>query len=156
MRPQGILILPQWFLFILLLFSTSSRAKMVHKVPRLDPLPPKFLRDPSKTIASSSSVSLKDFQTKYYQQTLDHFNYGLQSYATFKQKYVTNSKYWGGANSSSPILAYLGAESPLSDDHPLSIGSLTDNASRFKALLVYMEVLSIHSSTFYPIEHLGK
>ena len=38
-----------------------------------------------------------------------------------------------------PILAYLGEESSLDDDHG-GIGWLTDNAHRFKALEVYIEV----------------
>ena len=50
-----------------------------------------------------------------------------------------NFKYWGGANASAPIFAYLGAEEDL--DYDLSgLGFLTDNAHRFKALLVYIEV----------------
>ncbi|KAK4358643.1 hypothetical protein RND71_020872 [Anisodus tanguticus] len=53
-------------------------------------------------------------------------------------KYIINSKYWGGSNSSSPIFAYLGAEAPIDGDI-LGIGFLTDFAPRFKALLVYME-----------------
>ncbi|KAH0716353.1 hypothetical protein KY284_009258 [Solanum tuberosum] len=50
----------------------------------------------------------------------------------------TSSSYWGGSNSSSPIFAYLGAESSIDGD-PLGIGFLTDFAPQFKALLVYME-----------------
>ncbi|KAL2507471.1 Serine carboxypeptidase S28 family protein [Forsythia ovata] len=79
-----------------------------------------------------------DLKTYFYKQTLDHFNYGPQSYATFKQKYVINFKYWGGANSSSPIFAYLGAESPLADDLQ-NLGFLSANAPHFKALQVYIE-----------------
>ncbi|XP_031104382.1 lysosomal Pro-X carboxypeptidase-like [Ipomoea triloba] len=80
----------------------------------------------------------KQFKTYYYNQTLDHFNYGPQSYATFKHRYIVNSNFWGGAQSNSPIFAWLGAESSIDSD-PLGIGFLTDNAPRFKALLVYIE-----------------
>ncbi|CAI9104935.1 OLC1v1003727C2 [Oldenlandia corymbosa var. corymbosa] len=106
---------------------------MLQKTTRLSPLHPN-----RKAKILSSVGSGNDFETKYYEQTLDHFNYQPQSYATFTQKYVINSKYWGGANSSSPILAYLGAESSLGNDFSY-IGSLSDNAPRFKALLVYIE-----------------
>jgi hypothetical protein len=50
-----------------------------------------------------------------------------------------NFKYWGGANSSAPILVYLGPEEPL-DGMPESEGFMNDNATSFKALLVYIEV----------------
>lgn len=50
-----------------------------------------------------------------------------------------NFKHWGGAKSSAPIFAYLGAESPLDDDLN-TVGFLIDNAPRFKALLIYIEV----------------
>nr|GLL34012.1 lysosomal Pro-X carboxypeptidase-like [Ipomoea trifida] len=49
-------------------------------------------------------------------QTLDHFNYAPQSYATFSQKYVVNSQYWGGAQSNFPIFAYLGPEVAIDND----------------------------------------
>ncbi|KAG7950663.1 hypothetical protein I3843_13G126900 [Carya illinoinensis] len=63
-----------------------------------------------------------------------------ESYSTFQQRYVTNSKYWDGANRSAPILAYVGPEAPLSESIIMSsVGFLADNAAEFKALLVYLE-----------------
>ncbi|KAG6570832.1 Lysosomal Pro-X carboxypeptidase, partial [Cucurbita argyrosperma subsp. sororia] len=79
-----------------------------------------------------------DFKTFYYKQTLDHFSYRPESYGTFPQRYIINFKYWGGANSSAPILAYLGAEAPI-DSAMNGIGFMTDNAIKFNALLVYIE-----------------
>ncbi|GLT51282.1 hypothetical protein SLA2020_247020 [Shorea laevis] len=84
------------------------------------------------------ATASQDFRFFFYSQRLDHFNYKPESCSTFQQRYVINSKYWGGANSSAPIFAFLGEETDL--DYDLSIiGFLTDNASRFKALLVYIE-----------------
>lgn len=80
-----------------------------------------------------------DFITSFYNQTLDHFSYCPESYTIFKQRYVINSKHWGGANSSAPIFAYLGEESSISSDIPI-IGFLYENAPRFNALLLYIEV----------------
>ncbi|XP_059643915.1 uncharacterized protein LOC132285736 [Cornus florida] len=80
----------------------------------------------------------EDFETFFYDQTLDHFNYRPESYATFKQKYVINSQHWGGAKERAPIFVYFGAEAPLDGDIP-AIGFLTDNAPHFKALLIYIE-----------------
>nr|GMD79638.1 lysosomal Pro-X carboxypeptidase-like [Ipomoea batatas] len=73
---------------------------------------------------------------------MDHFNYRPQSYATFKQRYIVSSKYWGSAQSNSPIFAWLGAESPINFD-PRSVGFLTDNAPVLRLLL------STHSSFNY-------
>ncbi|KAL2507473.1 Serine carboxypeptidase S28 family protein [Forsythia ovata] len=91
-------------------------------------------RDPNK-ILSASAIS-DDFITLFYTQTIDHFNYGPQSYATFQQRYVINFKYWGGSNS--PIFAYLGAEEQIDFDLQ-SIGFLSTNARHFSALQVYIE-----------------
>ncbi|XP_059314768.1 uncharacterized protein LOC132065395 [Lycium ferocissimum] len=127
----------QWFLSLLLfIFTKTSISSKPHKIPRLTPLL-KNIRHESNTFSSSSNLP-KEFETYYYAQTLDHFNYGLKSYSTFKQRYIINSKYWGGSNSSTPIFACFGAESPIDYDPP-DIGFLTDFAPRFKALLVYME-----------------
>ncbi|KAK3205856.1 hypothetical protein Dsin_019902 [Dipteronia sinensis] len=66
-----------------------------------------------------------------YTQTLDHFNYKPESYATFQQKYVFNFKYWGGPNTSSPIYVYTGAEAPIT----LQIdGFIVELASRFNVI----------------------
>ncbi|KAI3826437.1 hypothetical protein L1987_00485 [Smallanthus sonchifolius] len=79
-----------------------------------------------------------DLETFFYNQTLDHFNYKPESYATFQQRYIINSKWWGGANKNAPIFAYLGAKGPIHQD-VTGLGFLPENAQRFKALLVYLE-----------------
>jgi lysosomal Pro-X carboxypeptidase len=134
----------QWLPFLFLIFSTSVTATL-YNIPRLSPVGPTILQDP-ETVSASVNVS-DDFETFYYNQTLDHFNYRPESYSTFQQRYVINSKYWGGANSSAPILAYFGAEAPLDDDLAF-IGFLTDNAVQFKALILYIEVFMNTRSTF--------
>ncbi|XP_030522321.1 lysosomal Pro-X carboxypeptidase-like [Rhodamnia argentea] len=91
--------------------------------------------DPEHAVSASIA---NEFETFFFNQTLDHFNYRPESYATFKQRYLINSNYWAGANSSAPIFVYLGAESPI-DGATTIIGFLTDNAAQFKALLVYIE-----------------
>ncbi|KAL2507029.1 Serine carboxypeptidase S28 family protein [Forsythia ovata] len=123
-------------ILLLLLIFLKSVSGIPYKIPRLTPPIKTMSRDPNNIL--SSSLLTKDLKTYFYKQTLDHFNYGPQSYATIKQKYVINFKYWGGANSSSPIFAYLGAESPLADDLQ-SLGFLSANAPHFKALQVYIE-----------------
>ncbi|KAK7839183.1 lysosomal pro-x carboxypeptidase [Quercus suber] len=114
---------------------TFSASVFAFNMPRLGTQRRTTQHEP-QTISSTSN--LEDLKTYYYTQTLDHFNYRPDSYTTFKQRYVINSKYWGGANASAPIFTYLGAEESLDDDLPI-IGFLSDNAPRFKALQVYIE-----------------
>lgn len=122
-----------WIPF-LLLFLSSSVTSFQYRIPRLSPIGEKFLHH-SKALELPRS---NDFKTFYYKQTLDHFSYRPESYTTFPQRYIINFKYWGGANSSAPILAYLGAEAPI-DSAMNGIGFMTDNAIKFNAL-VYIEV----------------
>ncbi|XP_059429038.1 uncharacterized protein LOC132162837 [Corylus avellana] len=119
---------------IFLLFSIWVSATTSQRfLPRLG-----VRRRTSKHEPQTTSSFSSDVKTYYYTQTIDHFNYRHDSYATFQQRYVINSKYWGGADSNAPIFAYLGAEGPLDDDLG-SIGFLSDNGLRFKALQLYIE-----------------
>ncbi|OWM68944.1 hypothetical protein CDL15_Pgr025131 [Punica granatum] len=124
-------------LLSLLLFSSSASALTSHlnRIPRLRIARDSFLQDSGSAVSESV---LNESQTFFFDQTLDHFNYRPESYVTFKHKYVINFKYWGGANSSAPIFAFLGGEEPLAQDIPV-VGFLTDNAPRFKALILYIE-----------------
>ncbi|XP_042956828.1 lysosomal Pro-X carboxypeptidase-like [Carya illinoinensis] len=125
--------LPSIF-FLIISAISSTTATTLFDIPRLSPLGG-ILQDHETVLSANVS---DDFETFYYNQTLDHFNYMPESYSTFQQRYVINSKFWDGANRSAPILAYLGAEAPLDGDLRI-IGFLTDNAAEFKALLVYIE-----------------
>lgn len=131
------------FLLPLILKSVSA---VPYKIPRLTPHIRTILRNPDSNL--SSPLLSKDFKIYFYTQILDHFNYGPQSYATFKQRYIINFKYWGGGNSSSPIFAYLGAEAPLDEDLQ-SVGYLTANAPHFKALQVYIEVIYVCTIQYF-------
>lgn len=136
-----------WVPFILFILSNCVTATQ-YRIPRLSPIGRTFLHNAE---AISSSIS-DDFKTFYYNQSLDHFNYRPESYTCFPHRYIINFKYWGGANSSAPILAYLGAEGPLEGDLN-AIGFMTDNAVRFDALLVYIEVTtSMNSFSPYALE----
>ncbi|XP_030522323.1 lysosomal Pro-X carboxypeptidase-like [Rhodamnia argentea] len=124
-------------LYFIISFILSAASISGHKLytPTLSLQRKNFLRDPERAVSASVS---NDFETFFFNQTLDHFNYRPESYTTFRQRYLINSKYWGGANSSAPIFVYLGAEEPIDEDL-IGIGFLTDNAAQFKALLVYIE-----------------
>jgi lysosomal Pro-X carboxypeptidase len=127
-----------FLLQLLLLFSlttATATAKRLRTIPRLSPIGPRVWLDHPDL---GESVR-EDLETFFYNQTLDHFNYRPESYDTFLQRYLINSKYWGGANASAPILVYLGAEAPIDGDLD-AVGFLVDTAVEFNSLLVYVEV----------------
>ncbi|XP_010247711.1 PREDICTED: lysosomal Pro-X carboxypeptidase-like [Nelumbo nucifera] len=128
----------QWrsWLFLLLMTWASATATEL-KAPSLG-VKERTRRVLSLEASEPYSFSSEDFKDYFYEQTLDHFNYRPESYATFKQRYVINYKFWGGANSSAPIFVYLGEESPL-DNYIDAIGFLTDHAPKFNALVVFIE-----------------
>ncbi|KAI9196178.1 hypothetical protein LWI28_021676 [Acer negundo] len=100
------------------------------------PMSMRFHRTKSVTKTDSLVDLPPDFVAYNYTQTLDHFNYNPESYATFQQKYVLNFKYWGGPNTSSPIFVYTGAEDPITFQ---ITGFIVELASRFNGLLLYIE-----------------
>ncbi|CAI9260648.1 unnamed protein product [Lactuca saligna] len=89
-------------------------------------------------VDSESINESQEYEVYNYTQTLDHFNFNPESYTTFQQRYVVNSKYWGGPTNTSPIFLYVGAESDIMGDVEYN-GFEHVIASRFKGLLVYIE-----------------
>lgn len=120
--------------FLVITLSYYFSASHEHRTPRLRPLRGGILQKSENNQKENS----KSFTTYFYDQTLDHFNYNPQSYTTFKQRYDLNSKHWGGPRTNAPIFAFLGAEAALGR-HP-RVGFMTENAPRFRALQVYIEV----------------
>ncbi|KAK9939961.1 hypothetical protein M0R45_016640 [Rubus argutus] len=139
MRPLTFSLQSSLILIFLLFFITTSVSL---KVPRLSPTGGKFLHGDYWTQGRPSDASPafdpKHFQTFYYNQTLDHFNFRPDSFNTFQQRYLINSRHWGGSNISAPILAYLGAEEEIDVDISI-IGFLPENAIHFQALQLYIE-----------------
>ncbi|KAG6678984.1 hypothetical protein I3843_14G106500 [Carya illinoinensis] len=130
------------FLLVCSFSANISASQYYFNIPRLGTLrrsTSQLYESQTGSTTSSFSSNPEDFKTFYYNQTLDHFNYRPDCYSTFQQKYVINSKYWGGPKSNAPIFAYLGDEAPLDSDQLFSVGFLTDNALQFQALLVYIE-----------------
>ncbi|GAU48315.1 hypothetical protein TSUD_405330 [Trifolium subterraneum] len=112
-------------LFILCFFVTTTNS-----------LPISYSK--GKTIKYKNPRTLdldENLRTYFYDQILDHFDYVPESYTIFKQRYFVNFKYWGGANSSAPILVCLGDEQEMEP----YLGFMDDNAASFQALLVYIE-----------------
>lgn len=130
---QSLFLLPLLFS----LTAATATAKRLRTIPRLSPIGPRVWLDHPDQILGESVR--EDLETFFYNQTLDHFNYRPESYDTFLQRYLINSKYWGGANARAPILVYLGAEAPIDEDLD-AVGFLVDTAVEFSSLLVYLEV----------------
>ncbi|XP_057830209.2 uncharacterized protein LOC131041212 [Cryptomeria japonica] len=95
------------------------------------------MRWKTSAIPSISSPSAQ-YDVNYFTQTLDHFSFTPQSYVTFQQKYLINSKHWGGASSNSPIFVYTGNEGYI-EWFTQNTGFMFDIAPQFKALLVFIE-----------------
>ena len=128
-------------LLILSLFITFTCALSPRK-PRLSVLGGHNNKERNRIYSPSliaSDSNNNDYQTFYYDQTLDHFNYQPVSYTTFQQRYVVNFKHWRGAQTGAPIFAYMGEETSLDDDVG-SIGFMPENSRRFGALELYIEV----------------
>ncbi|KAF8038148.1 hypothetical protein BT93_B0876 [Corymbia citriodora subsp. variegata] len=124
-----------WLSLIIFFISSAAPVFAEFDFPRLSLHREKVFQDLQRRVPVSVT---NDFKTFFFNQTLDHFNYRPESYTTFGQRYLINSKYWGGVNSSAPIFIYLGAEASIENDLE-SIGFLIENAAQFKALLVYIE-----------------
>ncbi|KAF5446236.1 hypothetical protein F2P56_031877 [Juglans regia] len=130
-----------WLLLISLCITLSDSASLQGSRPRLG-----VRRGHNKqkgdlfgqSLAASFDYVNHDYQTFYYDQTLDHFNYQPQSYATFQQRYVVNFKHWRGAHAAAPILVYLGDEATIEEDVG-AIGFMLDNVGPLGALEVYIE-----------------
>ncbi|KAJ4971750.1 hypothetical protein NE237_004849 [Protea cynaroides] len=90
----------------------------------------------SKLLSSSTGNAI--YETKYFTQTLDHFNFNPQSYQTFQQRYLINDKYWGGAEKNSPVFVYTGNEGDI-EWFAQNTGFMIDVAPYFKSLLVFIE-----------------
>ncbi|KAL0555311.1 hypothetical protein IC582_009254 [Cucumis melo] len=81
---------------------------------------------------------LLPYQTGFFTQILDHFNFNPQSYQYFQQRYLINDTYWGGAAHNSPIFVYTGNEGNI-EWFAQNTGFLLQSAPRFRALVVFIE-----------------
>jgi lysosomal Pro-X carboxypeptidase len=117
-------------LFSLLFFTFSSS----HIIPKF----PSSLIHPEQQLNSGSAKNGL-YKTKFFTQTLDHFNYNPQSYHKFQQRYLINDTYWGGAKRKAPIFVYTGNEGKI-DWFTQNTGFMFEKAPYFNALLVFIEV----------------
>ncbi|KAL4182982.1 hypothetical protein AMTRI_Chr11g95910 [Amborella trichopoda] len=111
-----------------LIFSLFSLSNSINTLPLSSHYRP--------TISYSSEKVY--YEIKYFTQTLDHFNYVPWGNETFQQRYLINSKYWGGPIDKAPIFVYTGNEGDI-EWFAQNTGYMFENAPYFKALLVFIE-----------------
>lgn len=78
------------------------------------------------------------YETRYFTQVLDHFNFNPESYQTFQQRYLINDKHWGGADQNAPIFVYMGNEGDI-EWFAHNTGFMFEIAPHFRALLLFIE-----------------
>ncbi|XAR64743.1 Lysosomal Pro-Xaa carboxypeptidase [Bertholletia excelsa] len=99
---------------------------------------PSPILQPEQLSVSFTQTKKNPYETYYFTQILDHFNYNPQSYQTFQQRYLMNDTYWGGARNRSPIFVYTGNEGDI-EWFAQNTGFMFETAPRFQALLVFLE-----------------
>jgi lysosomal Pro-X carboxypeptidase len=82
-----------------------------------------------------NSNDIPPFETKWYTQTLDHFNWATTP-ATYNQRYLVNERYWSAKNGS--LFFYCGNEGDIEMFYK-NTGFMFDIAPQFNALIVFAE-----------------
>jgi hypothetical protein len=91
--------------------------------------------------------------TRWWLQPLDHFSHPRDTDAArWKQRVVINDEFWN--RDGGPIFLYCGGEADIML-YVNSSGLLWENAERFKAMLVFVEVSgSLADAGLLPLPHL--
>lgn len=90
-----------------------------------------------KKIVKLGDTQKKNYQEKFAEVKVDHFNFGKLS--TFKLRYLVNEEHFDRAVSNSPILFYCGNEGPIEEFWNNS-GFITEVLAReFKGLVIFGE-----------------
>ncbi|CAL4995441.1 unnamed protein product [Urochloa decumbens] len=131
---------------ILLLYCQTAAAGTWSGGTRRPPMPARRYTSPllhrqhvvtaGAAAAGMSVPAMVQYETRHYTQRLDHFNSAPSSYATFQQRYLINSTFWGGKTS--PIFLYAGNEGSI-DLFTNNTGYMWESAPRFGAMLVFVE-----------------
>ncbi|XP_074311828.1 uncharacterized protein LOC141647514 [Silene latifolia] len=121
-------------LYVFLLLLSISPAFLAKVRPRF----PLSIVRPEQLAQITRNGNNNPYETRYFTQILDHFNFNPQSYHTFQHRYLLNDKYWGGAEKNAPIFVYMGNEGDI-EWFANNTGFMFENAPHFKALLVFIE-----------------
>ncbi|KAK9127867.1 hypothetical protein Syun_016664 [Stephania yunnanensis] len=127
---RDLMFLPSLLLFFSI--SSTSNAKIIPKFPSKTNLPP----TDSLSVTLIQNNPKYSYETKYFTQNLDHFNFNPQSYQIFQQRYLINDRFW--AKNNAPIFVYTGNEGDI-EWFAQNTGFMFEVAPKFKALLVFIE-----------------
>lgn len=87
---------------------------------------------------SQSQPQQYRYETRYFQQRLDHFSFS--ELPTFSQRYLINTEHWVGPQRLGPIFFYCGNEGDI-EWFAQNTGFVWEIAPQFGAMVVFPEVI---------------
>lgn len=103
--------------------------------------------------SSSRKLSVRaskyQYETKYFQQKLDHFSFA--DLPSFSQRYLINTQHWEGPSRSAPIFLYCGNEGDI-EWFADNTGFVWEIAPRFGAMVIFPEVKYLSFFFFFLIK----
>jgi len=138
--------------------SSQAYSASIHKPNHEDifAFGPRINRFPQQSVATKPEPNEYIFETLYFQQVLDHFNF-LGVDKKFNQRYLVNKQHWKAGG---PIFFYTGNEGAI-DWFCNNTGFMWDIAPEFNAMLVfaehryYGESLPFGKESYKDAAHLG-
>ncbi|KAK4346701.1 hypothetical protein RND71_033040 [Anisodus tanguticus] len=96
------------------------------------------LKSSSKTfsLVANSRAPKYQYETKYFQQKLDHFSFAYLP--SFPQRYLINTQHWVGPSRLGPIFLYCGNEGDI-EWFASNTGFVWEIAPRFGAMVIFPE-----------------
>lgn len=102
---------------------------------------PKFLGKFATTSTQSQPLQIK-YETRYFQQRLDHFSFS--DLPTFPQRYLINTEHWVGPQRLGPIFLYCGNEGDI-EWFAQNTGFVWEIAPKFGAMVLFPEVRTLNA-----------
>ncbi|KAK6798282.1 hypothetical protein RDI58_005984 [Solanum bulbocastanum] len=88
------------------------------------------------SLLAKSRAPKYQYETKYFQQKLDHFSFA--ALPSFSQRYLINTQHWEGPSRSGPIFLYCGNEGDI-EWFAANTGFVWEIAPRFGAMVIFPE-----------------
>ncbi|KAL8231187.1 hypothetical protein R6Q57_000965 [Mikania cordata] len=117
-----------FFLIIIALLVSSPES-------RRNPFPGKHsrLQKPQNNLLNADNYI---YETRYFEQTLDHFSF--HDLPKFQQRYLINTNHWVGPSRMGPIFLYCGNEGDI-EWFAANTGFVWELAPRFGAMVIFIE-----------------
>ncbi|XP_063425123.1 dipeptidyl peptidase 2-like [Mytilus trossulus] len=103
-----------------------------------------------QTIVQGNGYKVQPYKESYFDQFVDHFNFLSFGQQRFKQRVLTQDKWW--KRGSGPIFFYTGNEGPI-DEFWDNTGFVFDIAPEFGALVVFAEHRFYGKSMPFPSDN---